>query len=348
MLPSDDDIAEAAGVTPTDSADRPLEGRRAWVITDGKAGMEVQCVGVAEALGVAYERICVAPGLPWYAMAPWGPIPPKDRFGGPRSPFSLPWPIIAIATGRQSIPYIRAIARKAGPSTYTVVIQDPRTGPDTADLIAVPKHDDLSGDSIISTLTAPHGFSPERLKKIRQDIPADIAELPTPRVTVILGGPNAVYDFGPEDNLRLAKSLSGLAALGASFLITTSRRTPEALLSATRKAIGDAPAIIWSGDGPNPYAAFLANADMLVVTADSVNMTGEACATGRPVYVFEPGGGSDKFSRFHEALRRYGATQPLPDRISTLDQWQYPPLDSAAEIAREIERRWLALGRNSV
>ncbi len=345
MLPGEDDIAEATSAAQSASSGRPLEGRRAWVITDGKAGMEVQCVGVAEALGVAYERIRVAPSLPWYAMAPWGPIQPKDRIGGPRSPFSLPWPIIAIATGRQSIPYIRTIARKAGSSTYTVVIQDPRTGPDTADLIAVPKHDDLSGGTIISTLTAPHGFSPDRLEKIRRDVPSDIASLPKLRVTVILGGPNAVYEFTAEDNLRLAKGLGDLAELGASFLITTSRRTPEPLLAATRAAIGDAPAIIWSGDGPNPYASFLANADMLVVTADSVNMTGEACATGRPVYVFEPSGGSEKFSRFHESLRRYGATRPLPDRISTLDQWEYAPLDSAAEIAREVERRWLALGR---
>ena len=47
--------------------------------------------------------------------------------------------------------------------------------------------------------------------------------------------------------------------------------------------------------------------------ADSVNMTGEACATGRPVYVFEPGPGSPKFARFHAALRRHGATRSLPE-----------------------------------
>ena len=32
-------------------------------------------------------------------------------------------------------------------------------------------------------------------------------------------------------------------------------------------------------------------------------MTGEAAATGRPVYVFTPSAGSDKFRRFHAALR---------------------------------------------
>ena len=44
-------------------------------------------------------------------------------------------------------------------------------------------------------------------------------------------------------------------------------------------------------------------------------MTGEPCATGKPVYVFAPEGGSPKFTRFHEALRRHGATRPLPDPL---------------------------------
>ena len=69
-------------------------------------------------------------------------------------------------------------------------------------------------------------------------------------------------------------------------------------------------------------------------------MVGEACATGRPVYVFEPEGGSAKFARFHEALRRHGATRPLPERFERLEVWSYAPLNSAETIAREIVRRW--------
>ena len=69
-------------------------------------------------------------------------------------------------------------------------------------------------------------------------------------------------------------------------------------------------------------------------------MTGEACATGRPVYVFEPEGGSAKFARFHEALRRYGATRPLPERFAGLETWSYRPLHSAETIAMEVARRW--------
>jgi hypothetical protein len=79
---------------------------------------------------------------------------------------------------------------------------------------------------------------------------------------------------------------------------------------------------------------------MFVVSADSINMTGEACASAKPVYVFEPTGGSAKFTRFHESLRRYGATRKLPESFSQLETWTYAPLDSASQIAAEIERRW--------
>ena len=98
--------------------------------------------------------------------------------------------------------------------------------------------------------------------------------------------------------------------------------------------------------GDNPYPAFLAHADRFIVTADSVNMTGEPCATGRPVWVFQPSGGSAKFERFHASLRRYGATRPLPDTVTTLETWELRSRsNSATRIAREIERRWLARRR---
>ena len=105
-------------------------------------------------------------------------------------------------------------------------------------------------------------------------------------------------------------------------------------------ATADRPRLLWTGEGPNPYPHFLAAADWLVVTADSVNMTGEACATGRPVYVFEPSAGSAKFRRFHTALNGYGATRPLPEQVEKLEPWSYEPIDSAAVIAREVERRF--------
>jgi mitochondrial fission protein ELM1 len=123
-------------------------------------------------------------------------------------------------------------------------------------------------------------------------------------------------------------------------MITTSRRTPAHLAVRLKEAVDGTPAIFWDGEGANPYADFLAHADAFVITADSVSMTCEAAATGRPIFLFTPSGGSPKFDRFHAALADYGVTRPLPEPIAPLPSWNYKPLHSAEIIAAEIRRRW--------
>ena len=319
---------------------RPLAGARAWIITDGKAGMDVQARGVADALGLSYEMKHVSPSGVWKVTAPWGPVAPAERFGEAGSRFAPPWPDVAIATGRASIPYIRKLRRLAGISTYAIVLQDPKTSPGTADLIWVPEHDKRRGPNVFTTPTSPHSFSGQRLSELRSRVPPEIAVLPHPRIAVILGGKNGIYRFKESDDDRFRLSLAAIGAIGASFMITPSQRTHQRLIRAADEATRGTPRLIWDMSGPNPYPDFLAHADALIVTADSVNMTGEACATGKPVWVFHPSGGSAKFRRFHEALQRHGATRPLPDGGGGLETWVYDPLDAASLIAREIEARW--------
>lgn len=327
--------------------DRPLSGLTAWIITDGKVGMDVQARGLAETLGLDYRMKRVEPTGIWKVTAPWGPPDPKAKLGKPDSElFAPPWPDVCIATGRASIPFIRAIRKKAGPRTFCVVLQDPKTGTNTADLIWVPAHDRRRGPNVMTTLTAPHSHSQEALAKRRETCPAQIAALPHPRIAVVLGGKNGIYRFTEADDDRFQAALAALGKKGASFMITPSRRSHKRLVRAADLATAGCPRLLWDGNGPNPYPDFLAHADIMVVTADSVNMTGEACATGRPVYVFEPSGGSAKFRRFHEALRQAGATRPLREGIDPADKWTYEPLDSAHEIAAEVERRWLNRNRS--
>jgi mitochondrial fission protein ELM1 len=213
-------------------------------------------------------------------------------------------------------------------------------GTSAADLYWVPEHDRLRGPNVITTLTSPHGFTPQRLAELRRAIPPELAALPTPRVAMAIGGPNGDYRYTPAALARLVSALRSLAVLGTGLMITPSRRTPTEIVAHVREAVAGAPQLFWDGTGENPYPQFLAHADAFIVPGDSVNMVGEACATGRPVYVFEPEGGSAKFARLHEALRRHGATRPLPERFERLDVWSYAPLNSAETIAREIERRW--------
>jgi mitochondrial fission protein ELM1 len=82
--------------------------------------------------------------------------------------------------------------------------------------------------------------------------------------------------------------------------------------------------------------AYLALADYLVVTADSVNMASEACFTGKPVFVEGLTGGSSKFEQFHRTLQQRGYTRSFTGELA---DWSYPPLDETARVAHLIKQR---------
>ena len=137
----------------THDAGQILANRRAWLITDGKTGMDVQVRGVADALGLSAEMKHVSPTGIHRLLSPWLPPAAREQIGR-NGQFSPPWPEIVLATGRLSIPYLRAVRRAAGPVTFTVILQDPKTGRGSADLIWVPAHDKLRGPNVITTPTA--------------------------------------------------------------------------------------------------------------------------------------------------------------------------------------------------
>ena len=310
-----------------------LAGRSAWIISDGITGHLAITRGIAETLGLDAEIKPVSPRIPWRHLAPNGPADPRIL----RPLLAEPPPDIVLGAGRQTVPFMRALKRAGA---FTVIFQSPRASSKSADLIWVPAHDRLRGPNVITTLTPPHRFTASRLKELRETVPANIEALPHPRMTLLLGGPGAGYRYDRATIRAFADSLFAIVREAGSVMITASRRTPPELFQAAGEATGDKPRILWGGSGENPYPHFLACADLLVVTADSVNMTGEACATGRPVYVFHPAGGRRKFGQYHKALQDYGATRPLTENPDPLETWQYEPLQPSAFVAAEIEARW--------
>jgi len=86
---------------------------------------------------------------------------------------------------------------------------------------------------------------------------------------------------------------------GGSLLVTTSARTDPDAAGAVAGALS-APHVFhrWqAGAADNPYRAFLALADEIVVTGDSISMLAEATATGKPVFIFDLGGMRDSGPR---------------------------------------------------
>ena len=319
-----------------------------WVVSDGGAGMEVQCLGLAEALGFEPRVKRIQVTKPWRWLPPRlipNPLAAISPQGAPRGgpncdPLAPPWPELLIASGRQTVAPSMAIRRASGGRTFTVQIQNPVVDPAAFDVVVAPRHDRLTGDNVIETLGGLNRVTEARLNAAAARFGPAFAHLPRPLVAVALGGSNRVYRFTRAIARRLGEDLARLCRRdGAGLLVTASRRTDPGILAPLRAALKGCAAEIWDGQGDNPYLGYLGLADAFVVTGDSVNMVCEAATTGKPVHVVELAGGSAKFTRFHQALQQAGATRPFAGR---LEHWSYQPLRDTETAAAEIRRRLTA------
>jgi len=305
-----------------------------WILTDGKAGDEAQCIGVAEAVGAPYEIRRVAPRPPFSWFMPRGPIDPRELPKCSGSPLAGPFPDLVIGSGRRAIPYLRYVKRASRHQSLTVCLKDPHTGSTAADLIWVPEHDALRGDNVLVSVTAPHRFSTGDLEAARNASHPQIDGFHSPRIAVLVGGDSRHHKFESLDIQRFIAGLEDLVqASTAHLMITTSRRTPEELTDRLRHLAASGRHLLWDGQGDNPLVSFLAKADAVVASADSTNMIGEAAVTGKPIHVFHPTGGHAKIVRFLGTLDEMGIIHPFPGPLKTTT---YKPLNSTPMIAEEI------------
>lgn len=313
-----------------------------WVVSDGKAGMEIQCLGLAEALGLRPLVKRIRTRAPWRWLPPLLWRDPLRALSPQGDSLTPPWPDLVIGSGRQSVAPVLAIrraSRRLRPErpAYAIQIQNPTVDPARFDLVVTPRHDGLKGPNVLESLGSIHRVTAERLAAEAARWAPAAAGLPEPRITVLLGGNSKVFRFTAAEGKALGESLAAAArTAGGSLLVTPSRRTSPEALAAVRAALDGLPHLAWDGSGDNPYFGFLGLAQAVVATCDSVNMTTEAAATGRPVLVAPLPGGSAKFRRFHAEMQAAGLTRPFAGR---LEAWQPPLFDEPRRLAAEIRRR---------
>lgn len=306
-----------------------------WVLTDGRASMRNQCLGLAEAAGLMPEVRTVRPRAPWRWL-PAGAWPfPFAALGPDSDPLTPPWPDVLIAAGRRTVPFSLAVRKASGGRCFTVQIESPGVAPGRFDLVVPPRHDALSGPNVVPTRGAINRVTPERLAEAAAHFGPRFAHLPRPLVAVLVGGSNRHYRMTEAAAGRLADGLVQAAEAGAGIVLTASRRTGAEALAVLKDRLAGR-AEIWDGSGENPYYGYLALADFLVVTCDSVLMVSEAATTGKPVYVAALEGEGGKFARFHRLLAEEGVTRPFDGR---LEPWACAPLADAAAVAAVLAER---------
>jgi hypothetical protein len=269
------------------------DGPRIWLLMGHRTGDNAQVLALGEALGwpfeikrfvyVRYEKIVNLPVLSTLA----GVV--KER----SSPLRPPWPDLVITAGRRNEPIARWIRKQSGGSARLVHLGRPWASIERWDLVVTtPQYRLPDHPNVLHNATPLHRVTPARLAEETAAWEPRLPALPRPRIAVLAGGPSGPYPFDASSGARLGREASALAGRrGGSLLVTTSARTPPETADALFDAISvPAYRYHWTPDAAsNPYFGLLGLADEIVVTADSISMMTEACATRKRVYLYDTG-----------------------------------------------------------
>ena len=318
-----------------------------WSLMDDRRGSVGQAKGVLEALDASVFDVCEKnivytkfAGLPnWLRGRSLLGLSAESK-----KLITAPYPDYVLSISRRTVPVARYIKKKS-PQTKIIQLMHPgKTGLTDFDLVIVPEHDKNKQrcENIRYIVGCPHRVTSAYLASARAQWQEKFAALPQPLTAVIIGGSIKGKPFPVEDVKDLCARIRQLKEkIGGSLLITTSRRTGPEAENIIKKELADFPQYpyFWGSEGENPYAGFLACADNIVITADSVSMCCEATGTGKPIYLFV--GGNNWLTPKHKRFAQSLADKKCAVFINSEQVSDFVPqtsLNAAAEVADYITK----------
>lgn len=261
-----------------------------WVLTGHKAGDNTQVLALANALGWPYEtRQFSYRSYELFTNRLLGAtLAGIDKTASGR--LDPPWPDLVITAGRRNEPVARWIREQSGGVTRLVHVGRPWSALDVFDLIIVTRQYFVPARHNVLYVELPlHALTRSQLDATALEWQDRFAALPRPFWSVLLGGNSGPFIFDGAKARWLAQWLNrAVAQSGGAVLVSDSARTPEKsyreFLSQLHVPVR---AFHWGSAGENPYRGFLAVADRLVVTGESMSMLAEAVAARRPLYIFD-------------------------------------------------------------
>jgi len=279
----------ASGPPIAASPDPPTPGL-VWLLLGDKPGDNAQVEAVVEALGWRCERKT----LHW--RAPYATEKPRfrvtlDHVDRDRSaPLEPPWPDLVLTIGRRPSMVALWLKQRSAGRTRTVLFGKPSGMMERFDLV-------VAGAEV--QLPPLANVLPIRLPLMRPraaDVEAAVAQwhprlatMPRPLIALLVGGPTMPFAF----DSRVARGLSALATeiarTGGTPYVTTSRRTPRAVVEALRAELPSGAQLYeWTPESAdNPYLALLGLADGFLVTGDSVSMMAEVVRARKPLAILD-------------------------------------------------------------
>ena len=266
---------------------------RIWILSDGKVGHTTQSEVLAKSLGWPYE-IKDLRFHGWHKIQKllWGLFPP-NIIGLNRahsSPLCPPWPDLVISTGWRPAPIARWIREQSQGKTRIMQLGRKGGGPaDLFDVVITPTYYGFPPHPHrIETLAPLNGLTKESLETVTKRWPNLFGNAPHPRIVFVVGGSTTRFKFTPDMARLIGSQLKDLAEKCHGKIFTvTSPRTGQDLNHALESTLTpDHFVHKWQpNQSDNPYLAYLAGADVIIVTGESESMLAEAASLGKPVYI---------------------------------------------------------------
>jgi len=281
---------------------------RVWLILGDKRGDNAQVEVIADVLGWPCERKFVQMREP-YVLGKPRVEPSLHHIDLARSDLlTPPWPDLVITIGRRPSMVALWVQDQSGGHTRIVLIGKPSGMMERFDLVIAGAEAQLPPQPNVMPIALPlMRISEARIAEAAPAWKSRFAALPRPLIGVLVGGPTGPFVFNPSVAGRLLELVATIARQGGTPYLSTSRRTPEAVIEtlATQLPPG-AHLFRWDPDAPdNPYLGLLGHADGFVVTGDSISMMVEIARLGKPLAIFDlPAGRFGTLDQIRRAATR--------------------------------------------
>ena len=296
---------------------------RIWILSDGKIAHSTQSVGLAKSLGWPYDMKQLH-FQPWNSAQKllWSLLPPHILGLNKHKSSSLkpPWPDIVISTGWRPAPIARWIREKSKGKTR--IIQLGRKGGGSAelfDVVITPAYYGFTPHPHrIETLAPLNEITQQSLDAVAQRWPNLFDRAPHPRIVLVIGGSTARFVLTADFASSIGNQLKNLAnSCGGTIFAVTSPRTGTEVSQALESALMPEHHFHqWQlNQSDNPYLAYLAGADVIIVTGESESMLAEAASLGKPVYIIPLPEKPPRWKiRLSEAIVQRAQSRPLNKR----------------------------------
>ncbi len=286
---------------------------RVWVLVDDKVGSSKQSIALAEILGYGYETKNISYTF-WAKLPNFFPLLDAlilDKAS--KKSLAKHAPDIVIGGGRR-LARVMSFLKAKYPKCKFVQILKPGKPLKDFDAVVLPHHDTIrtrptaDRKKIIRVSGAVVNYSEAEELKAVEKWAQVFKHLRKPKIALLIGGSAKSCKMERKHAIELAnRSIELARKLNGSLLVTNSRRTNRELSKLIFHEIGKSGISHTIYDSSsvleNPYKGYLAMANYIIVTGDSISMCVESVHTNKPVIVYCPKAMvSKKHWRFVEQL----------------------------------------------